>query len=268
MSHAAVLLCGLSLVAAQPDGDLQIINPRATYGYLGAPRLKKDGLLPGDVAHFTFEVKNLKIGPDGNAAYSLAVEVLDPQGKRRYYQPPFNAVARSLFGGSTLPCTAHLEIPLDAKPGEYVLRVTFKDRLAGKEIVVERQGKVRAANFGIVRVGTFAEAEAKVPMPAVSVLGSTMFVNFSLVGFGRSKDKKQPDVEVSLKILDDKGKPTMAKPLTGQVQDVPEDLPLVPVQFGLTLSRVGRFTLELSAHDRLSGKSDTVSFPIQILGLE
>jgi len=38
------------------------------------------------------------------------------------------------------------------------------------------------------------------------------------------------------------------------------------MQFGLTLNRPGRFTLELTAMDRVNGKQASLSFPLQIIG--
>src|SRR5262249_55700536 len=58
MMTALACLLTLSLAPAQ-EGKLEIVNPRATYGYLGARRPKDGkGVLPGDVLHFRFDVKN------------------------------------------------------------------------------------------------------------------------------------------------------------------------------------------------------------------
>jgi hypothetical protein len=38
--------------------------------------------------------------------------------------------------------------------------------------------------------------------------------------------------------------------------------------FGLTLDRAGRYTIELTAHDQISGKTSTVNFPVRILPSE
>src|SRR5437870_4399447 len=99
---SCVLLCGLAGLGAGDEGKLEIANSRGTYGHLGALRPKGKGLLPGDVAHVSFEVKNLKYDDKGQASYSIAYEVYDGSGTLFYKQEPFNSVAQNFFGGSSL----------------------------------------------------------------------------------------------------------------------------------------------------------------------
>ena len=268
MSFAWLTCVALCLTAAQGD-TLEIVNQRRTYGYLGSPRPKEIGALPGDTAYFTFEVKNLKLDENGKASYSIAIEIRDADGKVFYEQKPYNSVARNFLGGSTLPCSAHIEIPFDTKPGVVDWTVTVKDRATMKTAVATGKGKILPADFGIVQVGLFADAEARVPMSAVGVVGDSCYLQVSAVGFGRVKDKNQPDLAVSMRILDEQGKPTMAKPITGKIDSgVTLKEKLVPLQFGLTLNRPGRFTIELTAEDRVSGKRSQISYAIRVLPLE
>jgi hypothetical protein len=268
MSFAWLTCVALCLTAGQGD-TLEIVNARRTYGYLGSPRPKDAGALPGDTVFFTFEVKNLKLDDSGKASYSIAIEIHDAEGKLIYEQKPYNSVARNFLGGNSLPCSAHLEIPFDAKPGIVDWKVTIKDRTAMKTAVAAGKGKILPADFGIVQVGLFADAEARVPMSAVGVVGDSCYLQVSAVGFGRDKDKKQPDLAVSMRILDEQGKPTMTKPITGKIDSgVTLKEKLVPLQFGLTLNRPGRFTIELSAEDRVTGKRSQINYAIRVLPLE
>ncbi|MCI0464462.1 MAG: hypothetical protein L0Z62_46610 [Gemmataceae bacterium] len=264
-----VLACLLTVGAGPAGGKLEILNPRATYGPLGALRPKGVGVLPGDVVDFRFDVKGMKFDPKGRASYSLLVEVLDTADQPLFRLGPINSVAQNFLGGDLMPCHASLEVPLDMAKGVCCLRVTVTDRATNRKGVFETHGKVLPADFGLVRVGTFADREGKVPTPPVGVVGESLYVNFSAVGFARAKDKKEPQIDVALRVLDDKGKPTMATPLSGQAgSDHPLELKLVPMQFGLTLNRAGRFTVELSATDRISGKRSQVTFPLRVLDLE
>src|SRR5688500_734343 len=86
----------------------EIVEPRATYGHLGATRPKEGGLLPGDIAYFTFQIKDLKLDENAQARYSVAIEVKDAQDKLVFEQKPFNSVAQNVFGGNSLPVSAHL----------------------------------------------------------------------------------------------------------------------------------------------------------------
>ena len=264
----AWLACVVCLTAVQ-DNSLEIVNHRRTYGYLGAIRPKETGSLPGDIAYFTFEIKNLKLDDSGKASYSIAIEIRDADGKLFYEQKPYNSVAQNFLGGNLLPCSAHIEIPFDAKPGVVDWKVTVKDRATMKTAVAAGKGKILPADFGIVQVGLFADAEARVPMSAVGVVGDSAYLQFSAVGFGRDKDKNQPDVHVSMRILDEQGKPTMAKPISGKIDaGVSPKEKLLPMLFGLTLNRAGRFTVELTAEDRVSGKRSQISYAIRVLPLE
>jgi hypothetical protein len=267
MSHLIVPLLALAMFGGDAAGP-EIVNPHRTYGYLGAPR-PKTGLLPGDTAYFSFEIKNLKADANGRVAYSTAVVIHDAAGKVIYAQKPHKSIAQRFFGGTTVPAAARIEVPAAIKPGPVSWQVTVTDRTTEKSTVLKGAGEILPPDFGLVQVGTFADAEDHVPTPPVGVVGGHLYLSFGVVGFARGGKDKQPDVKVSLRILDDKNQPTIANPLTGRVnQDVGPDVRFVPLQFALSLDRAGRYTLELSAQDVLSGKTSTVSFPVRILALD
>ena len=260
------LLFSLVSSNAAQDNKLEISNVRATYGHLGAIRPLGKGILPGDVAHFTFDIKNLKHDDKGQVAYSSAIEIRDADGNLFYKQEPYNAVAQNFFGGSSLPCSARLEIPLDAKPGAYSWKVTIQDRLAQTSVTTTGKGQVHEPGFGIVRVGTYADAEGKAPVHPIGVVGSTLYVNFSMVGFARDKKTKQPDLSVEMKITDENGKITSVKPITGSIKsDIEADRKIIPLAYALTLNHPGRYTIQLNARCEVCGASSTVSLPVRIL---
>jgi hypothetical protein len=265
----AWLPCVVLCLAGGQDKKLEIDNVRSTYGHLGALRPLGTGALPGDTVYFTFEIKNLKLDDSGKASYSIAIEIRDEQAKLIYEQKPYNSIAQNFLGGSSLPCSANINVPLDAKPGAVDWKVTIVDRTTKQTASIAGKGKVLPADFGIVHVGLFADAETRVPNSAIGVVGDSVFMHFSAIGFARDKDKKQPDLRVSMRILDEQGKPTMAKPITGKIDsDVPADARWLPMQFGLTLNRAGRFTIELTAEDRITSKTSRFSYGIRVLPLE
>lgn len=268
MSHVW-LSCFLMCVASAQDGKLELVNPRGTYGHLGSTKPKDIGILPGDLAHFSFEIKNLKLDAGGKASYSIAIEIRDSAGKLVFEQRPYNSVAQNFLGGDTLPCSAHLEIPLDVPPGAVEWKVTVVDRTTKQNASLSGKGKILPADFGIVRVGLFADADARVPMSAVAVVGDSAYLNVSTVGFGRDKDKKQPNLKISMRILDEKGQPTMAQPIVGTITEgVKESDQLLPVQFGITMNRAGRFTIEVTAEDVVSGKRASIKYGVRVLAHE
>jgi hypothetical protein len=183
-------------------------------------------------------------------------------------QNPHNATAQSFLGGNLLPCSSSVQIPLDAKPGSWKWKVTVQDRTAKTSATLEGKGKILPADFGIIHVGTFADREGKAPVPPVGVVGSTLYVRFAAVGFSRNA-KKDPDLKASLRVLDAEGKPTMPHPLKGQVDmDVPESVKILPMQFAITLNRVGTYTVEITTSCAHSNKTATASFPLRVLAAD
>lgn len=265
MLQSLVLLTACAVTAADA-GDLAIANAHTTYGYLGAKHPPAEGRVPGDIVYFTFDILNMKLDEAGRASYSLLVEVTDDKGHLIYKQGPRNAVAQNYLGGNALQCSAHLEVPADAPPGVHHFKVSVTDRRTKKTVSLEKAGKVLPPRFALIRVATFADREAKVPAAPVGVVGETIYLSFAPTGFRRDEAGKQPNLHVSLRVLDAKGKPTFPNPLTGEVnKDVPEALKMVPMQFGITLNRAGSFTLELEARDQIANKSATVRVPLQVV---
>ena len=263
------LACFVFCFASTQEETLEIANHRRTYGYLGPLRTKDTGSLPGDTAHFSFDIKNLKLDDAGKASFSVAIEIRDEAGKLIFEQRPYNSVAQNFLGGNSLPCSAHVEIPLDAKPGVVDWKVTVVDRSTKQSTFLKGKGKILPRDFGIVGLGLFADAENRVPMSAIAVVGDSAYLHLSTVGFGRNKETAQPDLEVSMRILDEKGQPTMGKPVVGKINSGvnPKD-EILPVQFGISLNRTGRYTIELTATDRISGKRSQINYAIRVLPLE
>jgi hypothetical protein len=68
-----------------------------------------------------------------------------------------------------------------------------------------------------------------------------------------------------MRILDENGKATLAKPATGVInQDVAAGDKLLGGQFPVSANRPDKFVVELRAVDKVAGKSATVSFPLTV----
>ncbi len=245
-------------------GDLEIVAPRATFGLLG-PTRPKGGVLPGERLFFAFGIKNLAVDAQGKSQYSVAVEIRDSQGKLFYEQKPYLRVAQNLFGGKVVPCSSYLDIPITSAEGDLHWKVTIEDTLAKKSKSIDGKGKILPKSFGIVRVNLSADPNGLAPTPAVNVVGGHVFLNFSVVGFDRNKDK-QPDVEVSLRILNTSGQPIST--LKGRIDDVGENVRIVPGHFPMIFDSPGNYTLEVSALCQHSKSKALVTLPVQILGVE
>lgn len=266
MLTTLALLLAVQAAPAQNAG-LVIDSNHFTYGYHGAER-KEDAFLPGDVAFLRFNIRNMTFDASGRAAFSIAMEILDSAGMSQFKQAPRNEQAMDYLGGGMLQSVADVQIPLNAKPGEFTIRLIITDRSNKASKTLERKVRILPADFGIVHIHTTQDREGKAAIAPVGSLGEPLYINFGVVGFQRD-DKKQPNIELSMRVLDDKGNPTGAPPMTGKAdREVPESLMVVPLQFGLTLNRVGRFTVEVTASDKLSGKSAKISLPFRVMAAD
>jgi hypothetical protein len=263
MGTAVVLLAVLGLPAADA-GELRLTNVRPTHCVLG-PTRAVDKLLPGDSYVVSFDIEGITTDDAGKARYSVGIDVADADGKVLFKQEPKEQDAQTSLGGGRLPAYALLNVGLEAKPGVYNLKVTVTDLATKKTAELTRKGEVLPKGFGIVRVTTSSDAEGHYPI-SVPGSGDWLFLHCGVVGFERNGSGKQPDVSVAMRVLDEDGKPTTAKPVTVKVdKDVPETATAVPIRLLLSLNRPGKFTVELTATDRLSNKTGTLSFPLTVV---
>jgi hypothetical protein len=262
MGTAVVLLAVLSLPAAE-TGDLRLSNVRPTHCVLG-PTRAADKVLPGDSYVLSFDIEGISVDDAGKARYSVGVDVTDAGGKPLYKQEPKEQEAQTSLGGDRLPAYAQLNVGLEAKPGPYHLKVTVTDLATHKSAELTREAEVLPKDFGMVRLTTSSDPDGRYPL-SVPGGGDWLFLHVGVVGFARSDSGKQPDVSVVMTVRDENGKPTTAKPVTVKVdKDVPESALHLPVRLLLSLNRPGKFTVELTATDRLSNKTATLSFPLAV----
>jgi hypothetical protein len=266
----ATLACAvaMSTVPAQ-GGPLTLSNPRATYGFLGAPRAE-NAVLPGDVYFITFDIENLTMKEDGEVTYKMGLDLINEKGKVLFGEEPQEKKARNSLGGKSLPAFAATEVGTNTPPGMYTVKVTVVDPMAkGGPVTKElkQEFKVLPPAFGVVRLNTVYLA-APVTAPPVLVPGQSILVNCSVVGFERAKTgDKQPNIGLELRVLDNAGAPVLPKPLLDEIkQKVPEDLNAIPISMPLDLNRAGKFTIELQVTDRLNktARPVVVKLPISV----
>jgi hypothetical protein len=257
----------LTVLGAVPGASgLSLTHVRSTHGLLG-PERQKESLAPGDNFFLSFDINGIRVDPEGKVRYSMAIELSDASGKVVFRQQAKEQEARASLGGASVPAYAHLSVGLDTPPGEYRMKVVVKDLATGQEQSLNRNIKVLPKDFALVRTTVTLDPEAHYPA-AVFACGEGVWVQSSAVGFARGRDK-QSDVVFEMRVLDASGKPTLANAVTGTPpKNLPADLSALPMGFPLTLNRPGKFTVELQATDRISGKKATMSFPIVVQGAE
>jgi hypothetical protein len=180
-----------------------------------------------------------------------------------FRQAPKEQEARASLGGDSVPAFARLNVGLDTPRGDYQMKILVKDIASGREQSLTRNLKVAAKDFALVRTTVTLDTEGHYPA-AVFACGQGVWVQSSAVGLGRGRDKK-PAVVFEMRVLDESGRSTLAKPVTGTPpKDLPANLSGLPLAFPLTLNRPGKFTIELQAVDQISGKKARMSFPILV----
>jgi hypothetical protein len=259
----ALLLSLLCAGAAQAGGKLGLANVRPTYGING-PTRPDNKYLPGDRLDLSFDITNITVDrKSGQAKWEMAMDVIDDaKGKSVFNRKnPPNEMLVAL-GGNRLPAYCYVSMGLDQPAGKYTLRVTVTDLANKATTSTDYKFVVGEKAFGIV--GLMAQ-------PA-GFPGTPSGVRFEVVGMQRNS-KMEFDLKVSLRVYDDKGKPTLVEPIASEFpKDLPEGvdpkkLNVVPVAFPIELTRPGRFRIELEATDRLAktNKTKTLSYTLNVI---
>jgi hypothetical protein len=264
------LLSALSYAPAQ-GGQLELKNPRFTYGILGQER-KDSTYLPGDMVVLSFDIEGLKVKNDGSAQYSRAMKLFSHTKNKYIYEeePQSQEVVNSL-GGTNQPVFALTNLFPDTEPGEYTFRVDIKDILGNTAAKpLERKFTVKKLEFGIVRPGfvylDLNENQAgaqPIFAPPLAVPGQTLMLHFTTVGYTEAGEKNDPKVSVEVVIQDESGKPVLTKPISGKGTSYPDDqarkLKVLPFHVPVQINRSGKFKIVISAKDENAGK--TATFP-------
>lgn len=269
MLATLALTAALSMTPAQQGGPIKLTNARATYGYLG-PTRPNDNVLPGDVYFVHFDIDGLTTDEVGSGKYNLGLVITDSKGKAVHELGPYEKPFVNSLGGTRTPAYANVIIGTDSPPGDYTLKLTIADPATKKSDVLERKYKVLPKAFGVVNphmMDIRADPRAQPSGAPVRVVGDLIVVNFGVVGFERDKNKmNQPSLALEVTVLDERNRPTLAKPFTDQLgKDVPEQYSVVPMSVPLAMNKPGKYTIRVKATDRITNKSAEVSLPLQVV---
>lgn len=261
---STLVLATLTAAPAQPAA-LQLTNVRLTLGELG-PTRPTSKLLPGDVLYIGYDIEGLTIAPDGTAKYTIEMAVADAAGKTIFKQEPREFTELVPLRGNKMPARAFVTVGLDMAAGMYTCKVTVTDPKTKAANSLSVPFEVLKREFGIVAVMTTYDIRCEIPAPTSGTVGQTVFVWMSIASFERDPKTKQPNVEIEFTILDEKGMPTLGQPIK-RTQDagIEADKGAFPVFFPLYMNRPGKFTLRVTATDKVANKKATYELPITVL---
>lgn len=260
------LAVALALAPAQGEGTLELKNVRNTYGVLGPTRTDAK-LLPGDVLFVAYDIEGVTIDKAGKVQYSMSMEVTADVDKTSIFkQDPAEKVDFVPLGGTRLPARAFITLGLDQPPGAYTLKLTVVDRATKTTKNLDHSFEVLPKAFGIVAVYGSVDERGSIPAPTTGVIGQSVFIQFAVVGFERDAKTKQPDLVFEMAPHDESGKPTLATPSVHEAKAGVDDKDAVyQVRFLLPMTRAGKYTIKLSAEDRISKKKSTFDLPVVVL---
>jgi hypothetical protein len=253
----------LTAVPAQ-GGQLKIANVRMTVGELGSTRTNAR-FLPGDILFLAFDVNGLSIEPNGDARYKMGTRVLDGAGKLVFKRDPEERVQFTPLRGSTLPARVYIIVGLDQDAGNYTLEVSVEDPKTKAQDKVSVKFEVTKRDFGIVNVYTSYDARGEISAPNSGVVGQTIIVQYTVASFERDAKTKQPRIEFQYQYLDEKGAAILPEPHKLTVETgVNEKDSLFTLQFPLFMNRPGKFTVQITATDKVANKKATYELPVII----
>jgi len=241
---------------------LDIKNIRPCYAPFGATRYDLN-LLPGDVLFITYELEGLATDPKtGKANYETTLELIDDPAKKDpkilYSKKTPNEVVPQL-GAAKMPGDLHVIMGAQQAPGKYGVRLQVRDNISKDAKVFVYPFSVIPQGFGFVGVSA----------PAIGFPGQHYVTGFGLVNLALN-GKKDPEVDITIKILGDNGVAVAPAVEIKLPRDMPEGIKLdeanfVPLQYPIYLNRPGRFTIEIQAHDKFGNQKKELKYPVTVL---
>jgi hypothetical protein len=261
-----VATLALTLSAASAEAKLEIRDVQAAHGQFGPERNSAE-YVAGDQVYFRYTVTGVRTDDEGHVRADIVLKLTDAKGARLLDQETA-LLATLALGGDALPADASIDLALDFAPGEYELFVEVRDVTANDKASFRRKFTVKAPEFALVRVRFSHDDEGKAAAPAGGRVGQSLVVRLQAIGFDRSKERI--DVEMEVEVLDARGKVVTSRPIRTGVRSEEADevkrADRIDLSSTLSLNRPGDFTLRITVLDRMTGKKVAFVSPLKISG--
>jgi hypothetical protein len=262
----------LTLVAAfalssSAQAKLEIRDVQASHGQLG-PERKSNEYVQGDQVYFRFKMTGVRTDEDGRTRAEMRIVVTDAKGEKLIDNEfPFQQIIG--LGGGEFPAAASFYLNREFAPGQYELSVKFTDLIANETVSFSRTVVCVPVTFALNQIRFYHDSEGRAPACVGGTIGQRLVVKMLAVGFDRSKD--EIDIEMELQVINSQGKPVIPKPLRWEFHnEKPAEvkrLDEISLTGSLALNREGEFTLRVIVTDRVTKKKVSFEAPLRVVPL-
>lgn len=247
--------------AARP---VQLVRAALSQSEDGTPVDSSFAFQPGDIAYFSFQVENYKVGPNGKVMLTGHMQVLDSKGTP--VDPPDEQVIGTSLSDEDKDwkpkLRLQLQLPAIAPPGTYHVKYDVTDQQthlsASAELPFEVGGRgVEAADTLTIRnLGFYRTQDQESPLLVAAYRsGDLLWVRFDIVGY-KYAEQNAIDVSYDVAVLAPDGNQIFSQEdAATEKSQAFYPQPWVPSQFNLMLqpnTRPGAYTLIITAHDGIS----------------
>ncbi len=171
------------------------------------------------------------------------------------------------MGGDSFPAFVNLSMPEQVpEGGKMTIKVTVTGNQSKESTSFERQVTGKNTGLHIIALEFFHDADGKFPTSTNLTEGEPLHFRLRVIGFDRGPGKIH--TELAVQTLDEAGKENLSKPLVSVIRQeeskVVEKTGFVYFNGTVVLNRVGKFTLRLTATDRIGDKTSAVEVPLTV----
>lgn len=247
--------------AAPPAKPPQIVRAVISQSEDGIPLQPGTDFQPGDIAFFSFQLENYRVGPTGKVDLVAHMQALDGKGV------PIAPAEEQMITTSVSDedkewkpkLRLQLQLPSIAQPGTYKIKYDVTDRQtrqsAASELAfaVGGNGVPPADALTIRNLGFYRTQDEDTPLKVVAYRpGDTVWVRFDAIGY-KYGEQNSIDVAYDVAVLSPEGKQMYSQENAAvERSQAYYPQPWVPGGFNLSLQSTmhpGTYTLVLTARD-------------------
>jgi hypothetical protein len=263
MARIGLAIVLLLIGATAARADLTLRNIQASYGVLGPERKSLD-YFPHDEVFFRYSITGLQTDRQGDFDVLIESRIVDENGK--VIPGSRDPVKGKLhLAGGTFTGSSTVRLANQYAPGEYTLTVMVTDNLASESVQFSRKFRVKPPELAIV-APRFFYGDTTTPAPAGGVSGQLLRIRLKVIGFEKTANKL--DTELEVQILDADGKELLEAPKRATLSstDPAEIRNATHLNFTelIGLNRAGSFTLRLTATDKIGNHTTMLELPLKV----